>query len=544
MTSHPHRDGRWSSTPLSLAIIAVIDVTLIALGLAACKPTAPAGNAVALATPVANPCGAFAPTQTPALPVNPGNDQTQVDCAAWGAFIALNWRADPARPGFPDPAADWASFGTPGDDSPKVWESYLEASNVFGDKAPLKGMWQARRPGIKALSRLSKLGNLDLSAIAQAGSGDHWLTNQRGDVTYYEVLMNQDEFEFITQDHFDLTTAAGQLACATQPGKPVSDGPPIKPPYPPGTVLRGGINFPAGQANGWDDTDCTGNIHAFGQGVGAMEVKAAWTPLPADHSLDYRYKTAQAEILDPTTKKVRTVTVGLTGLHIIRKRFPRLPWVWATFEQIDNSPDEAAGGGFTPPALPANPNQKASPGFTFFNRGCDPAKDKVYACKHNAPPTPCGTAGTPCDPYTAPMQITRINPVGATANGVTAYVWGMLPARSVFNYYRLVDVQWPQTGIATPTPGPGLRTPLTYGNPKPQGAAGGPTQIVANTTLESFQQSSNACMDCHVYAPIASPQLLAATGPHGLRKVAKPGAGAAAPYAADYSFLFVSETKR
>ncbi|MFA5966456.1 MAG: hypothetical protein WC804_20760 [Sphingomonas sp.] len=536
MTPLLHHEGR-------RIVAMLLSVALGTTGLAGCKPGAPSGNAVAVQTPVANPCGTFAPTETPALPVNPGGSQIEVDCSAWGAFIALNWRADPAKPGFPDGGATWASFGTPGDESPKVWESYLEASNVFGDKAPLKGLWQAKRPAVKALSRLSKFANLDLTAIAQAGSGDHWLTNQRGDVTYYEVLMNQDEFEFITQAGFDLTTAAGQLACATQPGKPVSDGPPIKPPYPPGTVLRGGLNFPAGEANGWDDTDCTGNTHAFGQGVGAMEVKASWTPLPSDHSLDYRYKTAQAEILDPTTKKVRTVTVGLTGLHIIRKRFPRLPWVWATFEQIDNSPDEAAGGGFSAPALPANANQKPSPGYTFFNPACDPAKDPAYQCRHNAPPRPCGKGGL-CDPYTAPMQITRINPVGATANSVTAYVWGMLPAKSVFNYYRLVDVQWPQTGIATPTPGPGLRVPLTMGNPMPAGAAGGPTQIVANTTLESFQQNSNSCMDCHVYAPIASPQLLAAAGPHGLRKVAKPGAGAVAPYAADYSFLFVSETKR
>lgn len=532
-----HESRRIVATLLSLA--------LGTAGLAGCKPGGPSGNTVAAQTPATNPCGTFAPTQTPALPAAPGNSQVEVDCAAWGAFIALNWRADPARPGFPDPAADWASFGTPRDTSPKVWESYLEAANVFGDSAPLKGLWQAKRPAVKMLSRLSKFANLDLTAIAQAGSGDHWLTNQRGDVTYYEVLMNQDEFEFITQAGFDLTTAAGQLACATQPGKPVSDGgAPIKPPYPPGTVLRGGINFPAGTSNGWDDTDCTGSTRGFGQNVGAMEVKASWTPLPSDHSLDYRYKTAQAEILDPTTKKIRTVTVGLTGLHIIRKRFPRLPWVWATFEQIDNSPDEAAGGGYSAPALPANANQKTSPGYTFFNPGCTAGQDPAYGCKHNAPPTPCSKPGVACDPYNAPMQITRINPVGATANSVTAYVWGMLPATSVFNYYRLVDAQWPQTGIATPTPGPGLKVPLTMGNPMPQGNAGGPTQIVANTTLESFQQSSNSCMDCHVFASIATKPVLLAAGPHGLRKVAKPAAGAPAAYGADYSFLFLSETKR
>lgn len=346
--------------------------------------------------------------------------------------------------------------------------------------------------------------------------------------------MNQDEYEFITQEGFDLTSAAGQLACAQQPGKPISDGPP-----PHTGPLRGGLNFPVGMADGWDDTDCAGNPKKFGQQVGAIEIKAAWTPLPADHSLDYRYKTAQAEIVDPVTRAKRTVTVGLVGLHILRKRFPKMPWVWATFEHIDNSPDEAANGGFAPPAFPPNPNQKASPGFTFFNPTCDPAKDPTYQCQHNRPPKPCGTSAIVCDPYDKPMQITRLNPVGSSANSVTAYVWGMLPAKSVFNYYRLIGVQWPQAPLVTP-PGPGLRIPLTMGNPMPVGSAGGTKQIVANTTLESFQQSSASCMDCHAnFASIAS----APQGAGKLRKVAKPG-GAQAPYASDYSFLFLAETQR
>ncbi len=508
-------------------------VALAAAGLAACNKAPAPGNAVASASPAPDVCGQLAPTQTPALPSAIGQNQTEVDCAAWGAFIALNWKADPANPGHPDPAAQWASFGTPGDMTPTVWESYLEASAVFGggaNGAPLKGMWQAKRPA-KQLFRTSKFGDMDLTDITQAGSGDHWLTSQSGQITYYEVMMNQDEFEFITQDGFDLTTAAGQLKCATQPGKVISDSPP---PYKPDSPKRGGFNMPVGSQPGWEDTDCAGNAKAFGAGVGAMEIKAAWAPLPADHSLDYRYKTAQAQIVDPTTRQMRSVTVGLVGLHIIRKRFPKMPWVWASFEQIDNSPDEAANGGFSAPVFPANANQKPSPGYMYFNPNCDPAKDPTYGCKHNAPPV-VGTS-----PYSAPMQITRLRPVGATANGVTAQVWGMLPANSVFNYYRLIDVQWPQAPLGVP-PGPGLRTPLTHGDPAPAGGTD-PQQIVANTTLESFQQSSNACMDCHVFAPIAplQPQLL--KGRNGLRTLTK--ASAQASYASDYSFLFISETKR
>jgi hypothetical protein len=274
-----------------------------------------------------------------------------------------------------------------------------------------------------------------------------------------------------------------------------------------------------------------------------MEIKASWTPLPADHSLDYRYKTAIADIRDPATGKIRQVTVGLVGMHIARKRFPKLPWVWATFEHIDNSPDEAAGGGFSAPALPANPNQRPSPGYTFFDAKCTPQKDPVYQCRHNVPPVPCGKGGV-CMPYKAPMQITRINPVSEPANSVTAFVWSQLPAKSVFNYYRLVDVQWPQAMVPNPPPGPGLRVPLTMGNPTPKGGAGGPGQIVANTTAESFQQKTNSCMDCHVFASIATPTLLQAAAPGGLRKVTKAGADGQPQYAADYSFIFLSETKK
>jgi hypothetical protein len=246
---------------------------------------------------------------------------------------------------------------------------------------------------------------------------------------------------------------------------------------------------------------------------------------------------------------MRKVTVGLVGLHIIRKRFPRLPWVWATFEHIDNTPDEGGTNGFTPPTLPANANQKPSPGFTFFNPNCNPQTDKAYKCVHNAPPTTrclLGTNPATCQPFNAPMQITRINPVDDVANSVTAYAWSLLPVQSVFNYYRLINVQWPQNGIGQPPqnipPGPGLTVPLYMGNPTPQGNAGGPTQIVANTTLESFQQKSNSCMDCHVFASIYTANTKTAAG---LRRGGLPAApGGQPPYASDYSFIFLSETKR
>lgn len=497
-------------------------------------PDAPATDQPPLASAPNNPCGPSGAALSSALPQNTGSDETGINCFAWQSFVALNWRADPARPGYPDPSARAAQFGLPSNTAPTVWETYLEASRVF--VGPLQGRWQARRPAVKRLVRTSKFHNLDLSDITQAGSGNHWLTSQRGDITYYEVMINRDEYEFITQDNFDLTTAAGQAACASQPGKHQSDGPP-----PARGPLRGGFNMPQGSQPGWIDTDCAGNARAFGDGVGAMEIKAAWTPLPADGSLNYRYLTAQAEILDPVTRRTRNVTVGLVGLHIARKRFPRAEWTWSTFEHIDNSPDEAPNGGWRAPTLPPNANQRPSPGFTFFNPNCNPARDPSYRCVHNAPPRRCGTSQINCDPYNRPMQITRLRPVDASANQVTAWYWSLMPSNSVFNYYRLIDVQWPtRPQIIVP---PGQRTPAGMGTPSPQGTAGGTQQILANTTLESFQQSSASCMDCHVFASIAQPGAARASE-SGLRQLRRLMVNGQAPYASDFSFLFATETVR
>ncbi|MEA2998358.1 MAG: hypothetical protein QOK17_191 [Sphingomonadales bacterium] len=476
-----------------------------------------------------SPCpNGAAPQLAPMLPTSAGNSPdpsaaASVDCFAWQSFIALNW------PTGPSVAAK--DFGKPGDMNPTTWETYHEAADVFGggSSAPSPG-------GLKQLSRTSKFGTIDLSDIFQAGSGHHWLTSQRGDITHYEIRLNEAEYKFITQPDFDLRTRAGQLSCAKQVGKPDPET------HPPSGHI-GGMTLPSGSFPGWIDTDCTGSqaVYSGRDRVGSMEIKAAWIRLPDDHSLDYRYKTAMARIWDPGTKKSVTATVGLVGLHILRKTTGAQQWLWATFEQIDNSPDEGGTNGWSPPKLPTQGLRKPSPGYTYFNPNCDPSKN-AYKCVHNAPPTPCLLGSSKCDPYDAPMQVTRLNPVDDTANAVTAYVWGLLAQQapnSVFNYYRLINVQWPRKSVRLQAQS---RLKLPMGDPVPAGASGGKGQIVANTSLETFQQSSASCMDCHAnYASIATPQLLQ-TGGNGLRRITREsGAGA---YASDYSFIFGAETKR
>ena len=77
---------------------ALLGLGLAALGLSACN-TKPAQQAAAA---VSNPCGPSAAALSSAMPQNVGTSASAVDCFAWASFVALNWQADPARPGYPD----------------------------------------------------------------------------------------------------------------------------------------------------------------------------------------------------------------------------------------------------------------------------------------------------------------------------------------------------------------------------------------------------------------------------------------------------------
>ncbi len=88
----------------------------------------------------------------------------------------------------------------------------------------------------------------------------------------------------------------------------------------------------------------------------------------------------KATLLTPQAEEKQTTrTVGLVGLHIVPKVQGAQQRLWATFEQIDNAPDQGAGStGFSPPTLPANPNQVPTPAYTYFNNQCSSSSDPYY----------------------------------------------------------------------------------------------------------------------------------------------------------------------
>jgi hypothetical protein len=435
--------------------------------------------------------------------------QGSADCFAWQEFFYLNWRAQPGSVGIPDPAAPPSAFGAPATSTSQmtttVWESYHPATDLFADAA-YRGVAERPRPGAEVLAATSKFDGetIDLHGIQQATTG--WLTDQKHHLTFYEVRVDNDEYQYVSRNH--LTTLAGQQVCVNS---------------------TYGLQLPAGggQKGASIDHDCTGAATKYGQNFGAIELKAAWIPLPDPASWP-KYLTALADIYAPGLPPQKNVVVGLTGLHIIHKVPNQQQLNWATFEHIANDPDAAA-----------SPNPAAT--WTYNNPNCNPSTDH-YKCVPNVKPsTPCLAAQgatASCDPLYAPVQVTRLTALDAIASSENALAWKLIQAanpKSVFLNYELVQVQWPTNGTAVVPPG--SRVPLPNGSPLPRAP-------VANTTMETYIQSKT-CFYCHQYAPIAARKALRVNNGGSILTIpASPGltatvkAKADAAFGSDYSFLF------
>src|SRR5665213_3372248 len=217
--------------------------------------------------------------------------QQGADCFAWQSFIALNWPALPS--GSPDPKAGPSDFGKPPADplnpQPTVWQTFYDSVTALTPNAS-----RARSYGHMRLRMTSKVGHRSvLNSIGQAFTNGAWLTDQAGGLVFYEILVNPDEFNYIQKNA--LYSIPGQNACVKG---------------------KGGLILPDGAAA--HDTLCTGEPYSYGT-TGAIEIKSAWIVLdPKNPAQLNRYLIARA-LVQPPNGPATTQTVGLVGLHIIRK---------------------------------------------------------------------------------------------------------------------------------------------------------------------------------------------------------------------------------
>ncbi len=407
---------------------------------------------------------------------------------AWQDFLALNWpplkidagnTTKQAR-GLPDTTKtigqvvnaptvweqsqpNWYLF-SPNNPPPQAasgqsfaaWNQYAWLPAACG---PLQKNLPAGSPPPRILSSLSKF-DAGPGLIQAFGAP---MIDQNGYYVRYEILMDYTAFNYINSSQFYLLSNVEALANAGQT-----------------------FSFPV----------------QVGSTPGATFIKAAWKTLSAAEINSGRYHTAQAFLYTPNST-VNTVgqtcsgpvTVGLVGLHIVQKtqNFPL--WMWATFEQVDNTPADPSNPGTTPPE-----------GWGFFQPGSTKAANQQPSCPDGSgasvgqcdwQPTSSHMGTNSNDHTGGPTQAVRNNTIpnspNQTAlgqiNTAAQKALQQINASTEWQYYELVEAQWQTAAMVSPC------TSNTQFFP---------TGNVANMTMETYEQS-NSCMDCHTSANAPAP---------------------------------------
>ena len=382
------------------------------------------------------------------------------DDFSWRSFIALNWPAVPNQRGVPKNPNDPNVFLKAGKTYQTVWSTYREAYELYRiDNAPPAGFASSAvtdtvcgpaAVGAKVLLMAAKSGTL-LEDVDQAFSFP--LVDQNNNYVYYEIRFNQDQYDFVRSNGLYLAKNLMAAEMKAPIAMPISSTQPYR--------------------------------------QGAVMLKAAWKQMTSADDAS-RYYTVQGKIYDTSQRQpqCRDVTLGLIGFHIGHKVDGLAQWVWSSFEQVDNVPNDDG-------SLPA--------GRMTLNNGTD------------KPVTVGGYANRPDSKRELPpgdrlkAQVVRLNPIPTTPVGQSTVdinkSYRTALAGTVWTNYQLVITQWP----AVPVPQSQFKPKEDQGV-YPQDAGGPfPVNNAVNTAQETFFQSQsdaagaggNSCMQCHYGAGIA-----------------------------------------
>jgi len=381
--------------------------------------------------------------------------QRLFDLWSWQAFLAVNWPTGAA--GQPAPAIT----GYSGGNNP-AWSAWHESNAIFlpGGASPAacappsltaaavattRNLAALRRPGVpaapaeaavktvRALFNVSAVGELVQGhAPAKIASGRISEIDQAFSGPLYDQNGNPTFYEILLDNNEvgylcsnKLYSIAGQLDFSSDPNNKVQ--------------------FPSGQ---WQSN-----------GSGAFELKLAWRVLdPKKDKADrFFHQPAQILINDQWVSR----EVGLVGMHIAHKSQSSPQWIWSTFEQIDNlATDQVANPGLNP---------------SYFNPGCP-------TCLVNIQPV-----GD--HPANHPVQVLRMVPIPPDKQELNREAQAALRAQnSVWQYYQLIDTQWPTNPSAPPTSPGDTNLPESINNK----SGGEPTPVyLTNATMETYFQAGN-----------------------------------------------------
>jgi hypothetical protein len=360
---------------------------------------------------------------------------------SWQLFKFLVWPASGDR-GKPDTSkkitsmegprvfetfkADWETF-LPDAKEPGAWDNYPESpcSNqpVVGD-------------GVLVLASSSKFGNLSVG-----GKRAHLLVAQNRTYVRYQAGFNKPLFEKIKNENLYDASVAERLEAA----RPTTD-----------ISLKASAPF------------------------GAMTVKSAWIELPGEGNIDPSkfYVRHDAWVQIPGTKQCRKSDVGLVGLHIVYKTKALPHWIWATFEHVDNVPEQGD-----------DPNKR----YTFHNGDLNAHMTTGPEDEYLISDQP--GAAVPAERPRAYQveRLQKIDPNVVAMNGTwQAALSAERPDGSVWKNYKLIMSQWQGVRFVS-------SEDVSIHEPKPI-CTTDTAPASANTTMETFQQSCvlhQTCMGCH-----------------------------------------------
>ncbi len=387
---------------------------------------------------------------------------TAYNIYSWQALIAINWPLDSSGVAL----KNFTDKGTP------TWLTWKEAFQVYRADGKAPAAWDSPRTanglGLKAAvlndhdSRIilsdktpTHTGHSNIAdETDQAFAGK--LFDQNGEVVVYEVLMNKEEFDYIVEQK--LYNINGQLEFAKTHTE---------------------ANFPKG-----DYTKGT---------LGATEIKLAWRILKDNTPHQDRYLVDEGYIIDEKTKTPKKVRLGLIGFHISQKTPTGKQWVWSTFEHIDNLDQNVIEkDGKTTVIHPTltNPDCEICPVNVDVSNNAN-----TYAFHKTKHADYWKVTGDSLKYYTddtlMKTQAKRMVDIPVRVKRVNTMMQNYFKQEgSVWQYYQLIDTQYPLNQDAAPS----ISTPTAYHIPgsvvnKPGGDPN--LAFLTNITMETFFQKGN-----------------------------------------------------
>jgi hypothetical protein len=465
-------------------------------------------------------------------PGDDGLDQADVEAFAWRSFLALS--------------SDSVG-GSPSNTSPQ-WQGWSSTVDLLS-QGPTPGPSGSRHyPAVcmanypdsyasyRVLDQLDKIDD-DLLEASRAGLSNSPVITGSGAFLRYEILISPLTYAYVVAAQYNLP--ATMTAATANLLMPCGD-----PTYTGGDPAEG-ADLPVEQM--------------LDAGVGPIVLKLAWmdTAGLTDTSSLFTEELLVYTPADRTTDGVETcelATMGLVGMHLVRKTLGQQAWTWTTIEHQNTAPDCYGSIPDNNMGIPGDPGPNTgcpvgvSTSYWFFDATCGDNNPACAACNttpdSNAGPGECLNPDQPGNvgwcPNEAPAEQAGLSKlcrqVPVTADGPYAAAYhqnagcqaALAGAGSVWANYEVISTQWFTGTLPAATSCGNVSATVVDDKDAiaPLVTLAGQTEpskpFLGNSSMESYERSN--CMGCHSKATTAAP-----SGPSG-------ECGKAGNYCSDFSY--------